>query len=177
MTGHGRPRVTSITGGSVQRYSAVVLGGECLSLALRCPFGSRSWRKVLTFCSGFFESGVVRTLGDSYAHGLLDALGIGCARMYNLRRGILAGGVGKSALVMRYGKNVFLEQYDPTIEGASLLLRAMWFTSVLTGRATFTEEYDLTVEYEGKRSFVRNVLCLAWCRWESDKGECRSYIS
>ncbi|KAI0706744.1 ras-domain-containing protein [Cerioporus squamosus] len=41
-----------------------------------------------------------------------------------------AGGVGKSALVMRYGKNMFLEQYDPTIE----------------------EEYDLTVEYEGKRS-------------------------
>ncbi|KAI0788090.1 ras-domain-containing protein [Fomes fomentarius] len=41
-----------------------------------------------------------------------------------------AGGVGKSALVMRYGKNVFLERYDPTIE----------------------EEYELTVEYEGKRS-------------------------
>ena len=97
--------------------------------------------------------------------------------MYTLCDATIAGGVGKSALVMRYGKNVFLEQYDPTIEGASLLLRAMWFTSVLTGRATFTEEYDLTVEYEGKRSFVRNVLCLAWCRWESDKGECRSYIS
>ncbi|TBU25186.1 ras-domain-containing protein [Dichomitus squalens] len=46
-----------------------------------------------------------------------------------------AGGVGKSALVMRYGKNVFLEQYDPTIE----------------------EEYDLTVEYEGKRSFLHLV--------------------
>ncbi|RPD54304.1 ras-domain-containing protein [Lentinus tigrinus ALCF2SS1-7] len=46
-----------------------------------------------------------------------------------------AGGVGKSALVMRYGKNVFLEQYDPTIE----------------------EEYDLTVEYEGKRSRLEIV--------------------
>ncbi|KAI0709803.1 ras-domain-containing protein [Earliella scabrosa] len=46
-----------------------------------------------------------------------------------------AGGVGKSALVMRYGKNVFLERYDPTIE----------------------EEYELTVEYEGKRSQLEIV--------------------
>ncbi|KAI0723685.1 small GTPase superfamily [Fomitopsis betulina] len=27
-----------------------------------------------------------------------------------------AGGVGKSALTIRYGKNVFIEQYNPTIE-------------------------------------------------------------
>ncbi|OJT13893.1 Ras-related protein Rap-1b [Trametes pubescens] len=33
---------------------------------------------------------------------------------------------------MRYGKNTFLDQYDPTIE----------------------EEYEVTVEYEGKRSYV-----------------------
>ncbi|KAL1949771.1 hypothetical protein VTO73DRAFT_8652 [Trametes versicolor] len=44
-----------------------------------------------------------------------------------------AGGVGKSALVMRYGKNTFLDQYDPTIE----------------------EEYEVTVEYEGKRSYLQ----------------------
>ena len=30
-----------------------------------------------------------------------------------------AGGVGKSALVMRFGKDIFLDQYDPTIEGTS----------------------------------------------------------
>ncbi|KAI0648838.1 ras-domain-containing protein [Trametes meyenii] len=43
-----------------------------------------------------------------------------------------AGGVGKSALVMRYGKNTFVDQYDPTIE----------------------EEYEVTVEFEGKRSYL-----------------------
>ncbi|KAJ2990007.1 hypothetical protein NUW54_g8610 [Trametes sanguinea] len=43
-----------------------------------------------------------------------------------------AGGVGKSALVMRYGQNKFLDRYDPTIE----------------------EEYEVTVEYEGRRSVV-----------------------
>lgn len=31
-----------------------------------------------------------------------------------------AGGVGKSALVIRYERNLFLEQYNPTIEGTSL---------------------------------------------------------
>ncbi|PIL32176.1 transporter [Ganoderma sinense ZZ0214-1] len=46
-----------------------------------------------------------------------------------------AGGVGKSALVMRYGKNIFLEQYDPTIE----------------------EEYDLSVEFGGKRSILHVI--------------------
>ncbi|KAH9848434.1 ras-domain-containing protein [Lenzites betulinus] len=46
-----------------------------------------------------------------------------------------AGGVGKSALVMRYGKNVFLDQYNPTIE----------------------EEYQVTVEYEGKRSHLQII--------------------
>ncbi|KAI0654677.1 RAP1B [Cubamyces menziesii] len=46
-----------------------------------------------------------------------------------------AGGVGKSALVMRYGKNVFLDQYDPTIE----------------------EEYEVTVELEGKRSHLEII--------------------
>ncbi|KAI0759567.1 ras-domain-containing protein [Trametes elegans] len=46
-----------------------------------------------------------------------------------------AGGVGKSALVMRYGKNTFVDQYDPTIE----------------------EEYEVTVEYEGKRSYLEIV--------------------
>ncbi|KAH9933663.1 ras-domain-containing protein, partial [Epithele typhae] len=46
-----------------------------------------------------------------------------------------AGGVGKSALVMRYGKNVFLEQYDPTIE----------------------EEYELTVEVDGVRSHLEII--------------------
>ena len=30
-----------------------------------------------------------------------------------------AGGVGKSALTVRWGRNEFLEQYNPTIEGAS----------------------------------------------------------
>ncbi|KAL7279404.1 hypothetical protein ACG7TL_007246 [Trametes sanguinea] len=46
-----------------------------------------------------------------------------------------AGGVGKSALVMRYGQNKFLDRYDPTIE----------------------EEYEVTVEYEGRRS-VLNII-------------------
>ncbi|KAI0636153.1 ras-domain-containing protein [Trametes polyzona] len=46
-----------------------------------------------------------------------------------------AGGVGKSALVMRYGKNTFLDRYDPTIE----------------------EEYEVTVEYEGKRSYLQII--------------------
>ncbi|KAI0364760.1 ras-domain-containing protein [Pilatotrama ljubarskyi] len=46
-----------------------------------------------------------------------------------------AGGVGKSALVIRYGKNTFLDQYDPTIE----------------------EEYEVTVEYEGKRSYLEII--------------------
>ena len=30
----------------------------------------------------------------------------------------VAGGVGKSALTIRFGKNVFIEQYNPTIEGS-----------------------------------------------------------
>lgn len=52
---------------------------------------------------------------------------------------------------MRYGKNIFLEQYDPTIEGTSPI-----FPQAKRGRAlTCAEEYDLTVEYEGKRSRVR----------------------
>lgn len=28
-----------------------------------------------------------------------------------------AGGVGKSALTIRFGRNVFIDQYNPTIEG------------------------------------------------------------
>ncbi len=47
-------------------------------------------------------------------------IGSGFGRLRNVGCGVrdAAGGVGKSALVMRYGKNIFLEQYDPTIEGA-----------------------------------------------------------
>ena len=71
-----------------------------------------------------------------------------------------AGGVGKSALVMRYGKNIFLEQYDPTIEGASDVPIPQGVYRVdragLTRRA-FLEEYDLGVDYEGKHSIVRNA--------------------
>ncbi|KAI8969859.1 ras-domain-containing protein [Trametes punicea] len=43
-----------------------------------------------------------------------------------------AGGVGKSALVIRFGQNRFVDRYDPTIE----------------------EEYNVTVEYEGKLSVL-----------------------
>ncbi|KAI1786766.1 ras-domain-containing protein [Ganoderma leucocontextum] len=46
-----------------------------------------------------------------------------------------AGGVGKSALVMRYSKNVFVEQYDPTIE----------------------EDDNLAVEYGGKRGVLHVI--------------------
>ncbi|KAI1783942.1 ras-domain-containing protein [Ganoderma leucocontextum] len=46
-----------------------------------------------------------------------------------------AGGVGKSALVMSFGRNVFVEQYDPTIE----------------------EEYNVTIEYEGKCSHLQII--------------------
>ncbi|KAI0628515.1 ras-domain-containing protein [Trametes polyzona] len=48
-----------------------------------------------------------------------------------------AGGVGKSALIVRYGKNTFLDRYDPTVE----------------------EEYEVTVEYEEKRSHAHTAQC------------------
>lgn len=39
---------------------------------------------------------------------------------------VLAGGVGKSALTVRFVNNIFLSNYDPTIEGLSPLTVARW---------------------------------------------------
>jgi len=37
----------------------------------------------------------------------------------------LAGGVGKSALAVRFVRDVFIENYDPTIEGAMMCNESM----------------------------------------------------
>ncbi|KAG6811207.1 hypothetical protein H0H92_008569 [Tricholoma furcatifolium] len=61
-----------------------------------------------------------------------------------------AGGVGKSALTVRYVKNVFVENYDPTVEG-TVLLSAPPCTAA---HRRVIEEYRRSVEVDGKASLL-----------------------
>lgn len=67
---------------------------------------------------------------------------------------ILAGGVGKSALTVRFVRDEFVENYDPTIEGASRL-PLFAFRSVRLSQF-FPEEYRTTVNVDGIPVSVRH---------------------
>ncbi|TFY62003.1 hypothetical protein EVJ58_g4147 [Rhodofomes roseus] len=56
-----------------------------------------------------------------------------------------AGGVGKSALTIRFGKNVFIDQYNPTIEGMSPALSPRLLTDPLP------EEYRCELIVDGHK--------------------------
>ena len=73
-------------------------------------------------------------------------------------RRFLAGGVGKSALTVRFVRDEFVENYDPTIEGAQLY--APYVLQMMPTRASsiYSEEYRQIVEVDGISSSVRKTL-------------------
>lgn len=69
---------------------------------------------------------------------------------------LTAGGVGKSALTIRFGKNLFIEQYDPTIEGMFCRSKS---TSLFPLNSYLIDEYRREVNIDDQRSVVCVTLC------------------
>ncbi|KAL6307492.1 P-loop containing nucleoside triphosphate hydrolase protein [Sparassis latifolia] len=70
-----------------------------------------------------------------------------------------AGGVGKSALTVRFGRNQFVEQYNPTIEdGVPCVVRALHLDILDTpGMEQFTALNEGYIKVSNRTSFA--VLC------------------
>ena len=89
---------------------------------------------------------------------LSSVVGVVATGTASITEKFTAGGVGKSALTVRWVRDVFLETYDPTIEGEyqasahSILI--MLGTSVHNNNYC-TEEYRRVIEVDGALTSVR----------------------
>lgn len=72
--------------------------------------------------------------------------------------GRTGGGTGKSSLTLRYMKEMFVDSYDPTIEGTWFALSVashVWNESPTRGRLVRLESYRKTVKVDGEMCNVR----------------------